>query len=1047
MEKASAVQKPWDILFQPVRVLMKVYVYASYICVFFAWLIALVAGSTSQPFLEIRFSLACTLLLLFCWTGLFVWRSRLSRWLLVGPYLFPACVLAFAYASSPSAGVYIIVLTGIALLYHCIERFAHKSIQRVQALRGHMEFLVLASICVIPLIADATLPLKVFAKAYDSRSLSVIFSSEVLIDSVALLCCIVLTGSIIISYTGWQKSPSQAASKWCWLLLLSGALFYWVYNLVGLMLPIVPVWPALALACILLLTAIATRRFTSAAWADPLDILTLVFAAQTLLLAVSQGYVVLLTLLLAFACVSYIIALYQRRVSLLVLTCAFALLACNPLSNDRTVLLILCMLLPLVWSIFDRFLPLPRVSNGNSHVIVGSIWTLPILLISLLYALESLSIEFYHPVSTFGLWLHMPLFPTALELALRGCIWYSAAIIARKKIGLVAASVLACLALFFPTSTALVLTAVAFGSMLIAASISRLVGRDWGIPLYIIGLLAAFMLAWSGELQFTSWALLSFGVFIYLISMIERESLLAAGLRWLTVVFVTWSLYDAGLLSEYVWAPIIAVLGAAIGLGIRMITPLVSPTFSDKNKLWSYAGPFYTISLVAAILSGFLNTNVPFYAAVPCILILYGLIAYGVVLWERRSWFWLCAGFIIWGVCLLPQSASHYHQSWTNPLTAALLVGVTLISALLGLCIGRLSGSSQAPIQGLSPTNILRARFRWNWPWYLIALVSLTVMLAWCSTTSSFLPPHTLTAVLVLFLGLVLILMLAERLPDLSLLVIGLAVWLIAQTGWAAWQMVCAYSLLCLFVFAGQLLWKRIPPVLEVISSIWLARVVSFSSLGIVILFVIVQGGLSPHAGLLAHSGVFALCIGVILLLWAASTVSPVNKMSRYACYYGAGLLLSLTIPWELLAFGQTDVTWLTLVPASYMIITSPFLLHDKQWSDLRWVGHSLALGGAMLLLLPTLWSSFDRVEVFPTLLLAAESLLLLVLGTIVRIRFFVLSGAALVVVSAMHLLFLPALGIPTFLALTLAGVLLLALATVLLVVRTRLATVWSELS
>jgi NAD(P)-dependent dehydrogenase (short-subunit alcohol dehydrogenase family) len=187
-------------------------------------------------------------------------------------------------------------------------------------------------------------------------------------------------------------------------------------------------------------------------------------------------------------------------------------------------------------------------------------------------------------------------------------------------------------------------------------------------------------------------------------------------------------------------------------------------------------------------------------------------------------------------------------------LTTFLLAGVTLISALLGLSIGRLSGSAQASLQGLSPTNLLLTRFRWNWPWYLIALVSLAVTLVWCNTISSTLPPHTLTVVLVLF-------------------------------------------------------------------------------------------------------------------------------------------------------------------------------------------------SGALLLLLPTLWSSFDRVEVFPTLLLAAESLLLLVLGTIVRIRFFILSGAALVVVSAIHLLFLPALGMPTFLALILAGTLLLALATILLVIRTRLATVWSELS
>jgi hypothetical protein len=129
------------------------------------------------------------------------------------------------------------------------------------------------------------------------------------------------------------------------------------------------------------------------------------------------------------------------------------------------------------------------------------------------------------------------------------------------------------------------------------------------------------------------------------------------------------------------------------------------------------------------------------------------------------------------------------------------------------------------------------------------------------------------------------------------------------------------------------------------------------------------------------------------------------------------------------------------------MIITSPFLLQNKQWSHLRWTGHTFALSGAILLLLPTLWSSFDSAEVFPTLLLSVESLLLLLLGTIVRIRFFVLSSAALVVVSAIHLLFLQTLGIPTFLALTLSGMLLLGLATVLLIIRTRLATAWSEMN
>jgi len=271
-----------------------------------------------------------------------------------------------------------------------------------------------------------------------------------------------------------------------------------------------------------------------------------------------------------------------------------------------------------VWAILERFLPLAHRSTGNGHAFVGSLWTRPVLIISSLYTLEFLGTEFYHPVSTLGLWLHIPQFPMALELTLLACIWYSTAIVTRKKIGLVTATVLALLS---PTHTTLSLTIAAFGSTLMAVSISRLAGRDWGLPFYIIGLLAAFALAGSGQLQFISWALVSFGAFIYLISMIERESLLAAGLRWLAVVFVTCALYDSGLLSEYAWAPTIAVLGATIGLGIRKIGPRIAPTFADKSQRWSYAGPLYTISLMAAAMMGLdgllLGIARPFYGAIP----------------------------------------------------------------------------------------------------------------------------------------------------------------------------------------------------------------------------------------------------------------------------------------------------------------------------------------------------------------------------------------------------------------------------------------------
>src|SRR5262249_3784557 len=158
-----------------------------------AWLAVLPSSLTLQWSLEARFSIAFTLLLLFCWTCLFVWRSHLSRWLLTGPYLFLACALAFAYAYSSPTSTYTLVLIGIALLYHCIERFAQKSIQRVETLRGQIEFLIVASLCVLPFIVDALLPLKVFTQTYGFSSMSTILTPVrdpmvILIDLVALGC-------------------------------------------------------------------------------------------------------------------------------------------------------------------------------------------------------------------------------------------------------------------------------------------------------------------------------------------------------------------------------------------------------------------------------------------------------------------------------------------------------------------------------------------------------------------------------------------------------------------------------------------------------------------------------------------------------------------------------------------------------------------------------------------------------------------------------------------------------------------------------------------
>jgi len=110
-------------------------------------------------------------------------------------------------------------------------------------------------------------------------------------------------------------------------------------------------------------------------------------------------------------------------------------------------------------------------------------------------------------------------------------------------------------------------------------------------------------------------------------------------------------------------------------------------------------------------------------------------------------------------------------------------------------------------------------------------------------------------------------------------------------------------------------------------------------------------------------------------------------------------------------------------------------------------IGQAIAVMGAALLLLPTLWLSFANSEgsLLYTLILIGESLVLLLLGIGVGVRVFVLTGAGLIVVAALHALFLPTLGIPTPLALTMLGATLLAVATSMSLVRHRIRSAWSH--
>ncbi len=97
---------------------------------------------------------------------------------------------------------------------------------------------------------------------------------------------------------------------------------------------------------------------------------------------------------------------------------------------------------------------------------------------------------------------------------------------------------------------------------------------------------------------------------------------------------------------------------------------------------------------------------------------------------------------------------------------------------------------------------------------------------------------------------------------------------------------------------------------------------------------------------------------------------------------------------------------------------------------------------GACLLLLPALWFSFNDGNVLPTAILLGESLALLILGMVARVRIFILSSAGLVIVGTLRALFLAT---PPSLTLMLTGVTLLLIATALILTRRKLQIAWKQ--
>lgn len=299
-------------------------------------------------------------------------------------------------------------------------------------------------------------------------------------------------------------------------------------------------------------------------------------------------------------------------------------------------------------------------------------------------------------------------------------------------------------------------------------------------------------------------------------------------------------------------------------------------------------------------------------------------------------------------------------------------------------------------------TSYVLQRLIWVWPWYMLAAASAVIV-------GNITPPSLRPIELGIFLILALLVMLRERVPEVLLLPVALAVWILARMPWVLWQTMLVGSLLCVLIFASQFIWRMIPPV-NLGMPPWLpARILAIGGqVGITLTLFLVYSGSDASFPVL-QTGCFALFILILLFLWLAY-IQP-RAHVRVWTWYTAGLLFAFIISWELRALPNLTVDILLLPPASYLTVVAPFLMRDRSSPRNAPIGQIASIVGAIGLFLPSLiLSDVGRgtlgafpVRLISTLLLLAESLSLFLLGLLMRIRFFSLGGVALVVVGAIE--------------------------------------------
>lgn len=1031
------------------------------------WSLALDSLTQSAALaLEPRVALLVLVCLATLWYTLWLWQTRRTQGVPLLAYLGLAISLLLGYTLRFNLTSYVLMETGVALLYHALTRVARGQFGPFKLPDKTLAGLALALVTLVLLQTSLFTPVQLVVREFFSLSPqagTIFLLGEPSVGSlastwslVALGLCLLVTLDMALTRAGLSRQPAR--TSWCWLLVLSGLLLSALYGHEVLLWQANPLWAYLALTLALLASAVLLRRLASPAWAYPLELLALLEMAFTLLLSLHLSWSGISGCLFGFAALVYIIALAQRRPLHSLLAGLLFLLALGSLSTHLGLALIPALLFPLLAAGMSRA---GLFQQRGTEPVELFAWSLlgPALTCGLIVSVVDIGHGQSSLVSRWGNGV-----PVACEVALLGMAWYGAAMLSRHRSWLLAATLFGLLAVLEPANNFWALGILLPGLAILAAVIEKNAREDWALPFYLLALVGAFFLIFlgfaQGQVAALSWFLLGYALLTYVINLTNKGILAPV----LTPIFATLSVYiAASQLGDLYRPPLLALLGAVAGLVAARIAR------SHGRSFTRYALPFYASGLAAAVLTGIYgemgDLSRPFYGAIPDALLIYALVA-GVIVWiERRArWTWLSAGFACWSVLA------------SQRLTAGYVLGMGVILALVGLLstawIRHALQAELAATRASAPTLLSpperpgRVPWSWLWPWYSAFLLAALLLGSWQLTTGQALAATPVVPGMFVLTLFSLPILLERRAPELLFIPVGLATWScalwLAPAGPA--PLVVALTVLCALIYAAQFVWRLWPAHSYRLPSSLPHHLLSLGGLCAVLFFAVSEGAISTGAGMLGQAGVLALLTLSLLLrlyglrapanlmrslpvyeseLRRASRLAEVRALRQY-CLYGVGGLLSLAVSWELLLWGQTRVDVLTLVPASYLIVIAPFILRDQALPARRTTGQWAALAGAALLLLPALWFSFVGTDTLPTLILLGEALLLLLLGLVMRMRIFILSSAALIIVGTMRLLFISMPPSVPLLLLAFGG-LLMALATVLILSRHRLQAAWNQ--